>query len=82
MPLNAQTLKTLIRSKTDQHLSGIDPRDPNNADAMADATALAIAEAVVEHIKQAAQVAPGIPVATAGSPSAQTGSTTAPGVIL
>ena len=41
----------------------------------------AVAEAVIEHVIANAQITvlPGIPVATAGSPSAQTGATTAPG---
>jgi hypothetical protein len=39
----------------------------------------AIAEAVIEHFLAEAVIAPGIPVATAGSPSAQTGATTGPG---
>ena len=81
MALNPQQLADLIRSKTEQHLSGLDPRDPGNASAIDAAQALALAEAIVEHIQAAAQVLPGIPVATAGSPSAQTGATTAPGVI-
>jgi hypothetical protein len=43
--------------------------------------ALAIATKVIEHIVANAvvTVAPGIPVATAGSAAAQTGATTAPG---
>ena len=50
-----------------------------------DAIAAAIAEAVVvalNHILANAQVAPGIPVATAGSPAAQTGSTVSVGTLL
>jgi hypothetical protein len=41
-----------------------------------------IAAAVVEHVVAVAVVTipPGVAVATAGSPSAQTGATTAPGV--
>lgn len=41
-----------------------------------------IAEAVVEHVVAAAVVTipPGVPVATAGGPAAQTGATTAPAV--
>ncbi len=37
---------------------------------------------IVTAIQTQAQVAPGIPVATAGSPAAQTGATVAPGMIL
>lgn len=36
---------------------------------------------IFNHIKTQGQVNPGIPVATTGSPTAQTGATTAPGVI-
>jgi chitinase len=43
--------------------------------------ASAIANGMDAWIKTA-QVAPGIPVATAGSPTAQTGATTGPGVIV
>jgi hypothetical protein len=52
-----------------------------------DAIAKACAKTVVDHIKQMGEVngscsvtiVPGIPVATAGSPAAQTGATTGPG---
>lgn len=43
--------------------------------------AMVIAEAVIHHIQISAQVLPGIPVATAGSPTAQTGATTGPGQV-
>lgn len=81
MALNPQQLADLIRSKTEQHLSGLDPRNPGNAAAIDQAQTLALAEAIIEHMQSAAQVLPGIPVATAGSPSAQSGATTGPGVI-
>jgi hypothetical protein len=81
MALNPQQLATLIQSKTEQHLSGLDPRIPGNATAIDAAQTLALAEAIIEHIQSAAMVMPGIPVATAGSQSAQTGATTGPGVI-
>jgi hypothetical protein len=81
MALNPQQLADLIRSKTEQHLSGLDPRNPGNASAIDAAQTLALAEAIVEHIVASATVLPGIPVATAGSPSAQTGATTGPGTI-
>lgn len=81
MALNPQQLADLIRSKTEQHLSGLDPRDPGNAGAIDAAQTLALSEAIIEHIQSAAQVLPGIPVATTGSQSAQTGATTAPGVV-
>ena len=81
MALSAQTLASLIRSKTEQHLSGLNPALPGNAAAIDAAQTLALAEAIVEHIQAAAQVLPGIPVATSGSPGSHTGTTTAPGVI-
>ena len=81
MALSAQTLASLIRSKTEQHLSGLNPALPGNAQAIDQAQTLALAEAIVEHIQAAAQVLPGIPVATSGSPGSHTGETTAPGVI-
>ncbi|MFA7332643.1 MAG: hypothetical protein WC326_16360 [Candidatus Delongbacteria bacterium] len=82
MALNPQQLATLIQSKTEQLLSGLDPRIPGNAAAIDAAQTLALAEAIVEHIQAAAMVMPGIPVATTGSQSAQTGATTGPGAIL
>ncbi|MFA7331015.1 MAG: hypothetical protein WC326_08085 [Candidatus Delongbacteria bacterium] len=81
MALNAQTLASLIQSKTEQHLSGLNPALPGNAGAIDAAQALALAEAIIEHFQSAAQVLPGIPVSTTGSQSAQSGQTTAPGVI-
>ena len=41
-----------------------------------------IAADIVDERHSNAQIAPGIPVATAGSPAAQTGATTGPGKIL
>jgi hypothetical protein len=81
MALSASTLASLIQSKTEQHLSSLDPRIPGNAAAIDAAQTLALAEAIIEHIQAAAMVMPGIPVSTTGSQSAQTGATTAPGVI-
>lgn len=81
MALSAQTLASLIQAKTEQSLSGLNPALPGNAGAIDAAQTLALAEAIVEHIQAAAQVMPGIPVETAGSPGAHTGATTAPGVI-
>lgn len=76
MALSASVLSGLIRSKL---LADGDSAAVDN-DAL---TALCdcIAEACVEHIVAAAvvTVAPGIAVATAGGPAAQTGATTAPG---
>ena len=81
MALSAQTLASLIQAKTEQRLSGLNPALPGNAAAIDAAQTLALAEAIVEHIQAAAQVLPGIPVATSGSPGSHTGATTAPGVI-
>lgn len=41
-----------------------------------------IAEVIVQFLMTDAQVAPGIPVTTAGSPAAQAGATTAPGKLM
>ncbi len=86
MPMNVAALTNLIETKTQQKLSQIDPANygsPNEyGAAMNHASAEAIAEAVIEHIQAAAQVLPGIAVATTGNQSAQTGTTTAPGEIL
>ncbi|MDP2361598.1 MAG: hypothetical protein Q8O14_12760 [bacterium] len=79
--LNPQALADLILSKRTQHMAGINRAAPGSASAVQQADALAIAEAIVEHIVSSAIVLPGIPVATAGSPSAQTGATTGPGMI-
>lgn len=81
MALSAQTLASLIAARTEARLAGLDPRNPANAQAIDEAQTLALAEAIVEHIQAAAQVLPGIPVSTAGSPSAQTGATTGAGAI-
>ena len=79
--LNPQALADLILSKRAQHMAGIDRAEPRSASALQQADALAIAEAIVEHIQATAQVLPGIPVVTSGSPGSHTGATTAPGVI-
>ncbi|MDP2361935.1 MAG: hypothetical protein Q8O14_14495 [bacterium] len=81
MALNPQALAELILLRTDQRLSAINAASPGTADQVKVASALALAEAIVEHIQAAAMVMPGIPVATAGSQSAQTGATTGPGMI-
>jgi hypothetical protein len=56
-----------------------------NADAGAKAAIIAlwesIGDVVVDHLIANSQVLPGIPVATAGSPTAQTGATTGPGAL-
>lgn len=66
--LQAQLLKifTEMRNETE------------NADAK---LAEKLASAIDTYIRSA-QVAPGIPVATAGSPTAQTGATTGPGSLM
>jgi hypothetical protein len=76
MALNASTLGSLIKSKL---LADGDSAAVDNA--ALTALCACIAEACVEHIVATAvvTVAPGIPVATAGGPAAQTGATTAPG---
>lgn len=42
----------------------------------------AVANAIILHFVANAQVLPGIPVATAGGPTAQTGATTGPGMLV
>jgi len=79
--MNPQQLADLIISKTNQHLSGLDLTDPGIAATVEQRNALALAEAVIEHIQGSAQVLPGIAVATSGSPGNHTGTTTAPGEI-
>lgn len=85
MPMSVPALTTLIKSKTATKLAAVNPAAFEDVheygEAVNHATAEAIAEAVIEHITAAAQVLPGIPVATTGSQSAQTGATTAAGVI-
>jgi len=77
MPLNAARLKASIKAKRLAKLAA--SQIVNNA--ALDADCEAIAEAVIEEFTTFAQVAAGIPVATAGTAAAQTGATTAPGVI-
>jgi hypothetical protein len=67
MAMNVSTLKVSIKAK---RLAKLDPSQiVDNA------------EAVIQHIQLFAQVSPGIAVATAGTAAAQTGATTAPGLI-
>lgn len=77
MALNASALSALIKSKL---LADADSAAVDN-DALA-ALCNCVAQACVEHIVAAAVVTvpPGVAVATAGGPAAQTGATTAPGV--
>jgi hypothetical protein len=75
MPLVPNNLKTSLKSA----ISAIQC-DPDNADAALDAFCGALANSIDAYIKTATvTVNPGIPVATAGSPAAQTGATTGPG---
>lgn len=55
---------------------------PAEDTAKQDAANLALATGIVNFLLASAQVAPGIPVATAGGPTAQTGATTAPGTLI
>jgi hypothetical protein len=77
MALNASALSALIRSKL---LADGNSAAVNNA--ALTALCNCVAQACVEHIVAAAVVTipPGVPVATAGGPAAQTGATTAPAV--
>ncbi len=52
MSLNAEGLKTLIQQKKQQRMNGIDVADPTKAAEIRDAGDLAIAEAIVQHIKE------------------------------
>ena len=55
---------------------------PFEKDEFLQAICEAIAEVLVPHLTSMIMVAPGIPVATVGGPTAQTGATIAPGTIL
>lgn len=77
MALSASVLSALAKSKL------LANEDAQAVDCEAlDALCTAIAEAVVEHVVAAGVVtiAPGVPVATAGTAAAQTGATTAPAI--
>ena len=75
MPLVKATLKSQIV----QGLKNIHPNE-NDPDGAINAFADAIANAVDAYVKSATvTVNAGIPVTTAGSPTAQTGATTGPG---
>jgi hypothetical protein len=78
MPLSASVLSGLIRSKALAAGAPLNAVDGPALTALCDC----IAQACVEHIVAAAVVTipPGVAVATAGGPAAQTGATTAPGV--
>lgn len=77
MALSASVLSALAKSKL------LANEDAQAVDCEAlDALCAAFAEAVVEHVVAAGVVtiAPGVPVATAGTAAAQTGATTAPAI--
>lgn len=78
MALSASVLSGLIRSKALAAGAPLNAVDGPALTALCDC----IAQACVEHIVAAAVVTvpPGVAVATAGGPAAQTGATTAPGV--
>lgn len=91
MPLSGteNILKQQVRQAALNILKAtMEPKLPPDADFPVEdleAIADAIAEGVVitmQHIAANAQVTPGIPVATAGSPTSQVGATTSPGVLL
>lgn len=58
------------------------PVSPAAIDQAAAAAFGAVAGAAIDAYIRSGVVSPGIPVATAGSPAAQTGATTGPGVIV
>ena len=75
--VNAARLSASIKAKRLAKLA--DDQRVDNAAMQADCDA--IAEAMIEELGFL-QIAPGIAVATAGTATAQTGATTAPGVVL
>ena len=92
MPMNGYALKTKLKqtiyeglkaefsesaSKGDNYLAEADKQWQKMAEALS-----GIAVDIISEIQTNASVLPGIPVATAGSPAAQTGVTTSPGSIL
>jgi len=52
MSLNAENLKTLIQQKKQERMNGIDVSDPTKATEIRDTNDLALAEAIVKHIKE------------------------------
>jgi hypothetical protein len=80
MPL-AGTTAVLAASIKAKRLAKLDPSQRVDNAAMA-ADSEAIAEAVIEHFLANAAIAAGIPVSTTGTAAAQTGATTAPGVLV
>lgn len=76
MPLNPELLKEQIKAAFDAQKT-----KTANPDEAINSLSEMIATAIHTYVS-AAQVAAGIPVATAGSPTAQVGATTATGVLL
>lgn len=88
MPLIAPVIKQKAKTaalnilKSKNAANGKDnPQADKTHEAVAEAISAAI-EVVINSILTEAQIAPGIPVTTAGSPAAQAGATTAPGKII
>lgn len=88
MPIVAASLKKKMETRILNELKAAfasdgaaSPDAQKNWESIAKAVA-ATAEDICNLLLQEAQVAPGIPVATAGSPAAQTGATTSPGKLL
>lgn len=83
MPLQTEVLRATLKTKIKEALDQpIDEKSDSEAvkNRFAENISNAIADGVDAWIKTATvTVAQGIPVATAGSPTAQTGATTAPG---
>jgi|GEM_PF-1124704 len=52
MALDANSLKALIQQKKQERMAGIDASNPTNADQVRDASDLALAEAIVQHIQE------------------------------
>jgi len=88
MPIVAASLKAKMETRILNELKkafsadgAASPDAQKNWAAIAKAVS-ASAEDICAMLLTEAQVAPGIPVATAGSPAAQTGATTSPGKLL
>ncbi len=83
MALNKQTYIDLIKAGFDSA-----KKINNNPDAQSQAIYEGIANAIIKAFQDADiqgtqfSVGPGIPVATAGTPAAQTGATTGPGSVI
>lgn len=88
MPMSPSALKQMMEPMILQKLTDAFPEVADYSEQsaslqkLAKAVAAGVSEAIIPYIVANAVVAPGIPVATAGSPAAQTGATTGTGVIL